>query len=163
PNKWKQMPLDTGGRSAKLPKWRPCSPSFWNRPAAGMSRSFGFAIGRPPRFRHCARRGAIWPSRSRPPPAPGAPGVREKLPAAVGREDVAARGGSPAIEQTLEALDRQLERLDAAKGELAERRGRCRAQLEGWEEDREIAGLRAQEERRRAEAAALAEKYAVDR
>jgi len=35
--------------------------------------------------------------------------------------------------------------------------------LERWEEDREIAGLRAREERRRAEAAALAEKYAVDR
>jgi len=83
--------------------------------------------------------------------------------AAAVREDVAARGGSVAIAQTLEALDRQLERLDAAKGDLAERRGRRRAQLEGWEEDREIAGLRAQEERRRAEAAALAEKYAVDR
>ena len=83
--------------------------------------------------------------------------------AAAVREDVAARGGSEAIAQTLDALDRQLERLDGAKADLAERRGRCRAQLERWEEDREIAGLRAREERRRAEAAALAEKYAVDR
>ncbi len=83
--------------------------------------------------------------------------------AAAVREDVAARGGSEAVGQSLDALDRQLERLDGAKADLADRRGRCRAQLERWEEDREIAGLRAQEERRRSEAAALAEKYAVDR
>jgi uncharacterized protein YhaN len=83
--------------------------------------------------------------------------------AATAREGIAARGGPQAIVQSLETLDRQRERLDADKADLAERRGRCRAQLERWEEDREIAGLRAREERRRGEAAGLAAKYAVDR
>ncbi len=79
------------------------------------------------------------------------------------REEVRRRGERTSIEEALSAIDGQLEQLALGKADLAESRGRCRAQLEHWEEDREIAALRKEEERLRAQASALAEGYAVDR
>jgi uncharacterized protein YhaN len=85
------------------------------------------------------------------------------MPLAAAREEVRSRGGSEALGVGLEAMTRQLAQLDSDKSALAESRGRCRAQLEDWEEDRQVAELRAEEERLRARASDLAEKYALDR
>src|SRR6202011_1382030 len=73
------------------------------------------------------------------------------------------RGGPEAVAARLEEVSGQLERLDLERSALNESRGRCRAQLQAWEADREIAGLRSEEERLRARASDLAEKYALDR
>jgi len=85
------------------------------------------------------------------------------MPLAAAREEIRRRGGAEALRAGLEALTGRLAQLDLDKSALAENRGRCRAQLEDWEEDRKVAGLRAEEERLRARASDLAEKYALDR
>lgn len=85
------------------------------------------------------------------------------MPLAAAREGIRNRGGAEALRAGLEALTAQLAQLDLDKSALAESRGRCRAQLEDWEQDRRVAGLRAEEERLRARASDLAEKYALDR
>ena len=79
------------------------------------------------------------------------------------RGEIQSRGGAEAISKSFEALEGQLRQLAQAQRALSERRGRCRAQLERWEADREIASLRAKEEILRAKASELAERYALDR
>ncbi len=79
------------------------------------------------------------------------------------REQIRARGGTEAIAATLRELEARLEQVNAQKSALAERRGRCRSQLERWENDREIASLRSNEELCRARALELADRYALER
>jgi len=79
------------------------------------------------------------------------------------RGEIQSRGGAEAISKSFEALEGQLRQLAQAQRALSERRGRCRAQLERWEADREIASLRSKEEILRAKASELAERYALDR
>jgi len=89
--------------------------------------------------------------------------VATGLALACARRALEQRGGLEALLAASRSLASQLSDLIGRKSALSEQRGHLRALLEAWEADAEIRTLRETEEKLRAQAAELSQKYSVDR